>query len=75
MTSNPNNEFAELLRKAFERSGLSIRQLSLRSGIAYAACHGLVHAERDITLATASRIADTLGLTLSPVRRRTKKGR
>ena len=40
--------------------------LSKDSGVGYAAIHGFVRGERDLTLATASKLCDVLGLGLKP---------
>jgi plasmid maintenance system antidote protein VapI len=54
---------AELL-KAFERSGLNRLAWSKQADVDYSAVHGFVEGSRDVTLATASRLANVLGLEL-----------
>ena len=46
-----------------------------RAGVSYAVVHRFAAAERDITLATASKLADALGLELKPAPGGAKKGR
>ena len=75
METNPKNDLADRIRKRFRASRLSIRQLSKRSGIAYASCHGFINADRDATCATASKLCAALGLELRPVARGKWKGR
>ena len=62
------------LLKAARRSGLSMLQLSKRSGLAYAIVHGFVRDGRAITLKSGGKLAATLGLELRPVRRKRKEG-
>ena len=62
------------LREAARGSGLSIRQLALRSGCGYQSMHGFITQSRGLTLTVAARLAAMLGLELRPARRRTKKG-
>jgi predicted transcriptional regulator len=74
MKTRPNNEMATVLRAAFRKSGLSIKQLSERSGVPYASVHGIVTGNRDPILSTVSRLGKVLGLKLQPVRRVKRKG-
>ena len=59
-----------LIRETFERSGLSMKRLSVNAGVPYAAVHGLIRGSRDPQLTTASRLCRVLGLELRPVQRR-----
>ena len=59
---------AELL-KAFEASGLNRFAWSKQADVEYSAVHGFVEGSRDVTLATASKLADVLGLELRPERK------
>ncbi len=65
-------DLAETIRKAAAASGLSMLQLSKRTGIHYAAVHGFIGEYRDITLRTASKLCKLLELELRPVRKRRK---
>jgi len=56
------------LRAAIEASGLSRFELSRRAGVAYAVVYRFVGGERTITLDTASKLANVLGLELRPKR-------
>ena len=60
------------LRDAARKSGLSMRQISLRSGCAYQSVHGFMTENRGLTLTVAARLATALELELKPAKRRTK---
>ncbi len=62
------------LREAARASGLSMKAISERAGIPYAAVHGFVARDRGLTLATAAKLAALLGLELRPVRPNRKAG-
>ena len=59
------------LRRAIENSGMSRNQLSIKSGVDPAQLCYFVHGERTLTLKSAEKIAEVLGLELKPK----KKGR
>ena len=59
---------AELL-KAFEANGMNRLAWSKRADVDYSAVHGFVEGSRDVTLATASKLAGVLGLELRPKQR------
>lgn len=63
-------DIEQQLRRAALDSGLSMLQLSKRSGIPYSAIHGFMKSGQGITLRTASKLAALLNLTLQPVRNR-----
>ena len=65
---------AEQLRAAIRESGVSRYGLAKQTGLSYAVVHRFVAGERDITLATATKITDVLGLELKAVRA-AQKGR
>ena len=73
MRSNPDNPMAEIIRERFGRSGLSIKKLAERSGVAYAMAHGVINGTRDPVLATAAKLCKVLGLELRPVRESKRK--
>ncbi len=54
----------QTLRHAMHDSGLSIKRLSVLSGVPYAAVHRFYKAEGDIQLATADKLASVVGLEL-----------
>ncbi len=54
----------QLIRSEFRKSGMSMLQLSKRSGVAYAAVHGIVKGNRDPHLHTVERLCGVLGLEL-----------
>ena len=56
------------LREAFAESGISRFELARRAGISYAIIHRFIGGDRGITLETASKLADVLGLELRPKR-------
>ncbi len=69
MKSTPHNPMGDLIRATFRKSGLSVNELSHRSGVPYASVHGLIAGTRDPALSTADKICKVLGLELRPVRR------
>lgn len=60
------------LRRAIQRSGMTRKRVADRAGVSYAIIHDFVSGKRGMTLRTASRVADLLGLELREVRRKTK---
>lgn len=69
-------DLAEQLRAAFAESGLSRFELARRAGLSYAVVHRFIGGDRDITIGTASKLANVLGLELRPTRcPSTRKGR
>ena len=56
-------------RQAIEDSGLSLYRIAKDSGIAYQVLHRFARGERDLTLATATRLADYFGMRLTRPRR------
>ena len=68
------NRMAQTIRRAFERSGLSIKALSVRAGIPYASAHGFVKNGRNLTLDTTAKICELLGLELRPARQEKRIG-
>lgn len=65
-----NNEWANLIREAFHRSGLSRFELAKRSGVHYSAVHAFIGGTKDPTLWTTMRLCKALGLELRPARRK-----
>lgn len=65
----PENWMRAELLAAFEASGLNRFAWSKRADVDYSAVHGFVEGSRDVTLATASKLADVLGLELHPKRK------
>lgn len=65
-------DLAEQLRTAFEKSGMSMFELGKRSGVAYSGVHRFITGDRDVTLETASKLAEILGVELRP-RKGTRK--
>ena len=61
-------------RSAIEGSGLSLYRIAKDSGIAYQVLHRFARGERDLTLETASRLADYFGMRLTNPRRSRKGG-
>jgi helix-turn-helix protein len=57
------------LREAFRRSGLTRFALAKQSGVPYSGIHRFVAGERDISLSTASRLCDVLGVEFRPTDR------
>ena len=67
---NRRIDLAAQLRTAVERSGLSRFELAQRTGLSYAVIHRFITGNRDIVLATASKIAAVLDLELRPARKK-----
>ena len=62
------------LLDACRRSGKSMKRIADESGLCYASVHNFMASGRSLTLATASRLCEALGLELRPMRRRKRKG-
>jgi plasmid maintenance system antidote protein VapI len=60
----------DALRAAIERSGLTVYALSTLAGVTPQQVGRFVKGERDITLGTASKLAQALGLELVAVGRK-----
>jgi len=60
-------------RAAFAASGMTRLALSKQTGVSYSVIHRFIAGERDLTLRTASKLADVLGLELRQSAKR--KGR
>ena len=56
-------------RQAIEDSGLTLYRIAKGSGIAYQVLHRFARGERDLTLETASRLADYFGMRLTRPKR------
>jgi plasmid maintenance system antidote protein VapI len=57
------------LRQAIEDSGLTLYRIAKGSGIAYQVLHRFARGERDLTLETATKLADYFGMRLTRPRR------
>ena len=57
------------LRQAIQNSGLSLYRIAKESGVAYQVLHRFARGERDLTLETATRLADYFGMRLTRPRR------
>jgi len=73
MSYEPKNKIADSIRAAFLKSKLSIRQVSLRSGVHYSGTHGVLTGDRDPTLSTAAKLARGLGYELVLLKRKGKQ--
>ncbi len=62
-------DLGKQLREAFAESGLSRFELARRAGISYAIVHRFMGGDRTITLDTASKLANVLGVELRSVDR------
>lgn len=70
MVSKSTN-MAELIRRAFRESGMSIKALSDASGTRYASCHGFfATGDRDPQLSTIEAWCRVLGLELRTTKRK-----
>ena len=63
----------QTLRRAARESGLSMLQLSKRSGLRYQTVYGFCTQSRGVTLESASKLCELLGLELRPARRGKRK--
>lgn len=59
-------DLAEQFRTAFTDSGLSRFKLARRAGVSYATVYRFMSGERSVTLDTASKLAEVLGLEMRP---------
>lgn len=75
MRAKRGESMADILRRAFRESGMSLKRLSDESGTRYASVHAFFTAERDPQLSTIEAWSRVLGLELRPVRRGKRKGR
>ena len=62
----------EQLKAAIARSGLSVFRLAKDSGVSQPVLCRFVNGQRGITLATAAKLVEALGLELRPVRTKRK---
>ena len=63
---------AEAVRRAFRKSGMSIKRLSESSRTPYSGVHRFLNVDADVRTSTLTRLAKALGLEL--VVRRKRKG-
>lgn len=63
----------DTIRQKFGDSGLSLNQLSTRSGVSYASTHGFFASGRDAWITTIERWCHVLDLELVPKRKRKGK--
>ncbi|MCC7291440.1 MAG: helix-turn-helix transcriptional regulator [Phycisphaerales bacterium] len=54
------------LKTAARKSGMSMNEISRRTGLAYQIVHGFLKGERDIAISSAVKLADVLDLELRP---------
>ena len=66
MNSKQKTTLEKALLKAIETSGLSVYRISKDSGLDKAPLYNFVNGKRSLTLPTASKLADFLGLELLP---------
>ncbi len=64
MRAKQSDNMAEILRRAFRESGMSLKRLSDESGTRYASVHAFFTAERDPQLSTIEKWSRVLGLRL-----------
>ncbi len=62
--SKKKTDLAKDLRAAFAASGMTRLALSKQSGVSYSVVHRFIAGERDLTLGTATKLANILGLRL-----------
>lgn len=59
-------DFGDMIRSAFKRSGLTMLAVSRRSGVPYSLIHGLLAGTKNSRLTTAAKVCEVLGLELRP---------
>lgn len=62
-------DLQDQLKQAIEDSELTLYRVAKGSGIAYQVLHRFVSGERDLTLTTASKLADYFGMRLTRPKR------
>ena len=60
-------DLAKQIKAAYSKSGMTRFMLAKRSGASYAIVHRFISDDRGITIDTASKLCETLGLELGPV--------
>ncbi len=68
-------DLGEQLRRAIKDSGLTPYRIAADAGVDRAAMTRFVNGDRGLTLDTASRITEYLGLELRPARKRKTKAK
>ena len=64
---------ADQLRAAIAESGLTRAEIARRSGLSYSVVHGAAAGTRDLTVGTATRLCEALGLDVRLVPRKAKR--
>ena len=57
----------EILRERMHQSGQTVSAIARGSGIAIPVLHRFIHGQRDLTLRTATKLADYFGLSMLPI--------
>ena len=65
-------DLAKQLKAAYSKSGMTRFMLAKRSGVSYAIVHRFISDDRGITIDTASKLCETLGLELGAVKGKRK---
>ena len=60
-------DLAKQIKAAYSKSGMTRFVLTKRSGVSYAIVHRFISDDRGITIDTASKLCETLGLELTSV--------
>jgi transcriptional regulator with XRE-family HTH domain len=72
---NKGTYLEQQLRDAFRQSGWTIYRLAKDSGVSQPVVSRFVNEKRGITLATASKLAEVLGLELVQIKKKSKKAK
>ena len=72
-TTNQGQDFMAQLQDAMAQSGLTRAEIARRTGLSYSVVHGAAAGTRDITLGTATRLCEALGLEVRLLRRKAKR--
>ena len=63
-------DLGKQLREAFKASGMTRFALAKQSGVPYSGVHRFIAGKRDISLTTASKLCEVLGVEFGPVGRK-----
>ncbi len=68
------SDLKQTLRAAALATGWSMNRIAKATGLNYQTVHGFLTSDRAISIDSAARLAELLGLELRPARRRRKEG-
>jgi len=71
--STSKNSLTGVMRRAIDEHEYSLLALAKATGLPYSVVHGFANGNRTVTLKTAERLCDALGLTLVPKQSKQRK--